>query len=386
MQRTGISPSRYLELYTQSWKDLQQYSRPHQSYSNGSLVGTWMISYQEIQKNYPAAAKLLFLLACYDNQDIWYDLIREGLQGEHRPSWLLEVASHEIDFSHAIQALMSFSLIQAKHSSSSYSLHSVVQDWCIGYMQEEDIKVEMWAIAMISIGYSVPNSDEPRYWTLQQRLLPHADHVFQMIQDMELASADSIILGTINNLGNLYSDQGKLWEAKQMYQRALAGYEKTLGADHTLTLGTVNNIGLLYADQGKLQEAEQMYQRALAGYKKALGADHTSTLYTVNNLGLLYADQGKLQEAEQMYQRALADSEKTLGADHMSTLDIVNNIGLLYADQGKLQEAEQMYQRALAGYKKTLGADHTSTLRTVNNLGNLYADQEKLQEAEQMYQ
>jgi Tfp pilus assembly protein PilF len=48
-----------------------------------------------------------------------------------------------------------------------------------------------------------------------------------------------------------------------------------------------------------------MYQRALQGKEKALGADHTSTLQTVNNLGYLYSNQGKLAEAEKMYQRAL---------------------------------------------------------------------------------
>ncbi|KAJ5642644.1 hypothetical protein N7490_006644 [Penicillium lividum] len=73
-----------------------------------------------------------------------------------------------------------------------------------------------------------------------------------------------------------------------MYQRALAGYEKALGPDHTSTLNTVNNLRNLYSDQGKLKEAEEIYQRALAGYEKALGPDHISTLDTVNNLGNLH--------------------------------------------------------------------------------------------------
>jgi hypothetical protein len=38
--------------------------------------------------------------------------------------------------------------------------------------------------------------------------------------------------------------------------------EKAWGPDHTSTLDTVNNF-LLYADQGKLDEAKKMYQRAL---------------------------------------------------------------------------------------------------------------------------
>src|SRR5947199_3589480 len=91
---------------------------------------------------------------------------------------------------------------------------------------------------------------------------------------------------------------------------ARCGNEKALGPDHTSTLDTVNNLGILYVNQGKLAEAEQMYQRALAGKEKALGPDHTSTLDTVNNLGVLYVIQGKLAEAEQMFQRALAGKEK----------------------------------------------------------------------------
>jgi Tfp pilus assembly protein PilF len=50
-----------------------------------------------------------------------------------------------------------------------------------------------------------------------------------------------------------------------MYQRALQGFEKTLGLEHTSTLQIVNNLGNLFVDQGKLGEAEQMYQRALQG-------------------------------------------------------------------------------------------------------------------------
>ena len=84
-------------------------------------------------------------------------------------------------------------------------------------------------------------------------------------------------------------------------------------------------MGLLYADQGKLDEAEKMYQRALQGYEKAGGTDHTESLDTVNNLGLLYADQGKLDEAEKMYQRALQGYEKAWGPDHTLTLNMANN-------------------------------------------------------------
>ncbi|KAK1837902.1 NB-ARC and TPR domain protein, partial [Colletotrichum chrysophilum] len=193
-------------------------------------------------------------------------------------------------------------------------------------------------------------------------------------------------LVTVNNLGILYKNQGRLKEAEAMHERALQGKEKALGPDHTSTLDTIHSLGILYKDQGLLKEAEAMYERALQGYEKALGPDHISTLNTVNNLGLLYSDQGRLKEAEAMYNQALQGYEKALGPDHISTLNTVNNLGLLYSDQGRLKEAEAIYDRALQGFEKALGPDHTSTLSTVNNLGSLYKNQGRLKEAEAMYE
>ncbi|KAI9046301.1 uncharacterized protein KD926_004139 [Aspergillus affinis] len=193
------------------------------------------------------------------------------------------------------------------------------------------------------------------------------------------------IWSAFHGLGILYSDQGMLKRAEEMYEQALSGKEKAIGPDHTSTLDTVNNLGDLYQGQGKLKEAEKMHQRAMVGREMTLGPDHLYTLRTVHNLGNLYTDQGKLRETEEMYQRALAGREKALGSDYTSTLNTVHSLAVLYEDQGRLKEVEEMYQRALAGYDKALGPDHTSTLDTVNNLGNLYSDQGKLKAAEEIY-
>ena len=75
------------------------------------------------------------------------------------------------------------------------------------------------------------------------------------------------------------------------------------------TLHTVNNLGNLYKDQGKIVETEEMYMRALRGKENAWEMEHTSNLITVNNLGVLYADQGKKVEAEAMYMRVLNKRE-----------------------------------------------------------------------------
>jgi Flp pilus assembly protein TadD len=92
-----------------------------------------------------------------------------------------------------------------------------------------------------------------------------------------------------------------LWEIDIKMQ--VKGRENALGVEHTSTLDTVNNLGILYKNQGKLDEAEEMYMRALKGTEKALGVEHISTLGTVNNLGPLYKVQGGLMEANILLKR-----------------------------------------------------------------------------------
>jgi tetratricopeptide (TPR) repeat protein len=112
------------------------------------------------------------------------------------------------------------------------------------------------------------------------------------------------------NLGNLYTDQGKLGEAERIYIRALQGKEEALGSDHISTLDTVNNLGRLYADQGKLAEAEKIYVRALQGYKEALGLELASSylpaLKTMVVFGDLASQTGRKDIAHGMYARALS--------------------------------------------------------------------------------
>jgi tetratricopeptide (TPR) repeat protein len=122
----------------------------------------------------------------------------------------------------------------------------------------------------------------------------------------------------------------KLDQSLELYRQVLDGHEKTLCPNHTSTLETVNNLGNLYSDQGKLVEAKELYWQNLTGKKKALGPNHTSTRETVHNLGLLYSDQGKLVVAEEMYRRELTRTGKALGPDHTSTLSMVHNLGLLH--------------------------------------------------------
>ncbi|KAI4264895.1 MAG: hypothetical protein L6R42_000009 [Xanthoria sp. 1 TBL-2021] len=311
MHKTKTGCSKYLDLYEASWTQLAAETPRLGDYENGSIQTTWMISYERVRQGNLTAGKLLQLWGYLDHQDVWYELFLRGCDGSQEEyGWLQELAGSEIVFKRVMESFLAYSLIESHGDRESYSMHPVVHDWCtetISYGQ-----VDLMLAALRIVGTAAPGYSEAEYWLLQQRLLPHADRCVRQIDDLEalhqLESDEASI--ALHSVGFLFADQGKQAEAEKMYRRALDGYEKTWGTEHTSTLDTISNLGNLYRNQGKMAEAEEMYMRALKGKEKAWGAEHTSTLDTVNNLGVLYFVQGKIAEAEEMYMRALKGYEK----------------------------------------------------------------------------
>ncbi|KAK3996395.1 kinesin light chain 1, partial [Cladorrhinum sp. PSN332] len=369
LNNMAITFAEYLEMYQKSWLDLHKTTPQLHSYEDRALHTTWNISYTQVEQQSPIAAKLLKLWAFFDNDDLWFELLCSGRSDG--PQWFQELTENKISFVEAVRVLCNYGLIETnmllkayRGESRGYGMHGCVHSWTVHVLNEVR-DTDMAKLALRCIGSHVPSRLEHEYWIVQRRLMQHAGSCLKMvIGRMLMTEGDEWCLVKI---GQLFADQDRLSDAEAIYQRALKGYEKALGPDHTSTLHTVNNLGLLYLDQGRLGEAEAMYQRALEGKEKALGPDHTSTLDTVNNLGILYIDQGRLGEAEAMYQRALEGYEKALGPDHTSTLNTVNNLGLLYIDQGRLREAEAMYQRALSGFQTALGPSHWKSQLTMHD-------------------
>jgi hypothetical protein len=58
-------------------------------------------------------------------------------------------------------------------------MHSVVQDWCLDIISTNTNVnlIQLNELALIFVGYTVPRTSPRNHLKLQQRLIPHANHV-----------------------------------------------------------------------------------------------------------------------------------------------------------------------------------------------------------------
>ena len=137
----------------------------------------------------------------------------------------------------------------------------------------------------------------------------------------------------LNNLGQIYSNQGNDKQALTLYQQALSIYQeinKSLGVAITL-----NNIAQIYTNLGQYDLALNFNQQALAIYQKE--EDKAGIGVTLTNMGQIYQKQGKFTQSLDSLNQALV-IQKTIG-DRASIAITLRIIGLNQLETKKINEA-----------------------------------------------
>ena len=141
--------------------------------------------------------------------------------------WIGDIASSEIKFSGAMQLLCNYSLAEQVQETGSYATHPVVHQWAY-HSQGTRFVAELNRLAVVAVGWAVPESSTRDYAALQRRLLPHAQACSRQVVernavwdrgaengsdgDVDEDQERKAVLDAVHLLGNLYANQGKLGE------------------------------------------------------------------------------------------------------------------------------------------------------------------------------
>ena len=156
-----------------------------------------------------------------------------------------------------------------------------------------------------------------------------------------------------NNLANAYSKQGKLVEAIQAAQRAIA-IDPGYGVAHY-------NLGNFHAQQGKREIAQRHFEEALRLYPN-YGDAHS-------NYGQVLAERGDIENGVAHFRKAI-ELNPSLSRAHL-------NLGVALAKQGRLNEAIAPLAQAARLTPESADASYY--------LGSVYAAQSRYGDAAESF-
>jgi tetratricopeptide (TPR) repeat protein len=135
-----------------------------------------------------------------------------------------------------------------------------------------------------------------------QRFYAEAKAVFERLPNGDKEPDYALVL---NNLGLLYFDQGKLAEAESLLHVALEIREAHYGSKHQYVAETLVNLAELSLQETRTEDALELFQRALAILQYTLGPDHPETQEARQDYAAALRQNGQLELAEAIERNAI---------------------------------------------------------------------------------
>ncbi|KAI9150825.1 Nephrocystin-3 [Paramyrothecium foliicola] len=383
-----------------------------------AVTATWIISFQQIEKQDTLACEILALLSFFDRHAIPRQLVEcfyGKVQNQKGMARLIK----------AMGTLKSFSFI-TEGPDRTLDIHRLVQlvikKWLVEKGTDKVMKAAVCALLSVAHCYPICN-----YETQQDciKYLPHAHAVLRSPTNrlqvaIEMESGLRYRLGKyflfeerwnegeenfnlaldlckplykvdhphmrkcMTALASTYRNQGRYEHAQNLQLRLLKIYTTTFGESHSETLINMRALARTYLSWGRLGEAEEIQTKAMELCKRNLGESHLDTLSYMDNLAVTYQRQGRWDEAEKLQTRIVQTSQRRLGEEHRETMTSMANLAKTYRYQGRWSEAEKIQVKLFDFYRVKFGEERPETITSMRNLATTYLNQGRLAEAERL--
>lgn len=186
---------------------------------------------------------------------------------------------------------------------------------------------------------------------------------------------------TLNSLGVLYMEKGKLPEAEEIFDQALSILNRIQGENEDAIAGVENNLALVYFNLGDYERTLELQRRILEQDKEYYGEDSFTYGLSLLNLGLTLLYDEQYAEAEKLHQEAMEVFAASAGEESIDYGRVENNLTLLNTRQGNIDQAIDYGNRAIKTYEATLGNEHPETAFPYFNLANAHLGYEEVDKA-----
>lgn len=399
MRRTATPVPKYLALLAQGkqrWSILKEteFDRHRKPNVSNSILETWSILIDRIQKESEMAYRILHVIAYVDNQDIPHEVVAAASGSDKEGA----AESEHLRVIRAITRLKEFSFVSMRSTedgSRSYEMHKLVQE-AVRYglsvreslreregnhgenSPDQDDEAFFSGVALEIITGLFPES-EPQTWAKCEKYLRHAVLMGEWaeIWGKEIKTAE-----LLERVSRFLYQRGRWREKEPVDMMATKLRREILGENHLATIASTINLAATYNGQGRYNEAEKIIAKAVALQREALGEKHPYTIRCTAALAVIYREQGRYSEAERIEASVLALRRESLGKKHPDTVSSMDALARACYRYGRYSEAEQMQTEVVTLQKEILGEEHQETLRSMVYLAAVYDAQGRHDQAE----
>ncbi|KAL3294287.1 kinesin light chain [Colletotrichum asianum] len=337
------------------------------------VATTWLISFENIARDKPLAAKYLSFICYLAEKDIPMALLPPGDSARQ---------THE-----AIGTLLAYAFIQQRSSTKGFDVHRLVRLVMRTWLREHGKEGQQTAetISRLSVVFPLPKSDNTKDWIVY---MPHIKAALKMSR---LSANGKPLWDLLRKAGIANAFLCKPEEAEKMHREVLELKQKALEPEDPEVLGSLNDLasvlsifaGMYCNNQEQYQEAESIFRRVLQSREKILGLEHNDTMKTLKYLADTLLHRGQHAEAVKLYMKAVEVRVESHGPLDYVAIKFMGALGTALTPHKKYEESEEIFKLALEISEMVRRPEDGLTHSLLRDMGSSLAKQEKFIEAEQ---
>ncbi|KAJ3483118.1 hypothetical protein NLG97_g7387 [Lecanicillium saksenae] len=331
--------------------------RRHDTTSN-AIATTWLVTFQQIRQESPAAANLLSLLSCFQPQNI-PRYVLSGYDGGEIGADASETLEDDMD------VLFAYSLVGNTTEPHEYEMHSLVQICTRAWLADAN-QLARWNSHFLQLTCKHFPNGLVNTWPRCQLLLPHIERVLYVQPETDEDAGWWAWL--LLNVSRYMRETGDFYTSVTLARKSVEAQKKLLGSRSIETLEGLTNLAIILSDLGHHEESLMLSVDVARARKNVFGVDDIDTLASMNNLGLMLKGVGRLSESEKVLSEVFDACRTKLGPQHSHTVASMMNLAVTYMSQGRWAEARNLHVQVLEIHEETLDADDPLTLNAMHNL------------------
>ena len=222
--------------------------------------------------------------------------------------------------------------------------------------------------------YSVAPVAQTKNVTVNQMLDEIAPRV-----EAELADQPEVRAQILRTIASAYASQGIYDKAEKNYRSALETQTRMFGPDHAETAATMTQLGIMAWRQGKIAEANQLLETAVAFYRRQQARQApdfraVNLVTAMNFLGAVRITSIDLQSGGAIMEEALqiAENADFQGNERFVLAAVQGDVGLYLARVGKFERADRLLRESLAIHRQLSEYPRWEMGAQLASLGELY--------------
>ncbi|KAJ0418495.1 hypothetical protein BJY00DRAFT_287578, partial [Aspergillus carlsbadensis] len=367
--------------------------------SKNPVAATWVISFENIEKDNPLAGKLLKRMSILDTHAI--------------PTSLIETEESRHDLIKALGTLQAFCLITArvantkmtKDTEKSYDLHRLVRLALRNWLKQRGMLLQQTAemIRLVAGKYPDVESTGEKELHRCRAYLPHAIAVLSSPElkdpdgenevapafrgqqktaehssdDVPCAVCASDLMMNISRTHEyIPSRQGGIkWAAAAVTLRTFV-----FGESHEHTIKALIRAAMVYYDDDQIEQARMYGEKAVLLIEAATDPPPLLVAWKFEILGFVQMINGGLPD--EYFRKALEIRVAALGPDHADVPRTKMHLSIAYWDQGRYAEYEELIKEIVDSYTRMAGPASLGALEGKSLLAFSYAANGQKREAD----